>query len=234
MYNKIGDRMNFINRITNIVIIIAFISMLIYNALINNISTFNGELMIVLLFVLLNPYLNLFRTNKKEINNKFYKIIVALTSLWITYIEIKSIYVIITKGGNESQFVGSNMFFYSFISLLICHILAFILKKEKVSSKSDKTGFILFLLFVEYLILITSNFYIKNTFSVSLLSYPLSLLAFFLVIYIWYVRCNINTSKKIINLYGALLITNILSINIIGIILTIMLYNNFDKYGTFL
>lgn len=190
--------------------------------------------MIVLLFILLNPFLNLFRINKKEINNKFYKIVVALTSLWITFIEIKSIYVVITESGYESQFVGSNMFFYSFISLLVCHALTLFFKKEKISSKRDMTGFILFILLIQYAILITSSFYIKNTLSVSLLSYPLSLLVFFLVIYILWVRSNINTSKKIINLYGALLITNILSINIIGIILTIMLYNNFDKYGTFL
>lgn len=226
--------MNFLNRIVNIVIIIAFITIFLYNALINNIATFNGELMILLLFVFLNPFLNLFRTNKKEINNIFYKIVVLITCILITFIEIKSIYVIITKGGYESQFVGVNMFFYSFISLLICHVLTFIFKKEKVDSKKDKTVFILFILLIQYLVLITSSFYINDTLSVSLLSYPLSLLAFFLVIYILYVRSNINTSKNIINLYGALLITNILSINIIGIILTIMLYNNFDKYGTFL
>ena len=234
MYNKIGDDMDLLNKIANIVIIIAFLSMLIYNSLINNISTFNGELMIVLLFILLNPFLNLFRTNKKEINNIFYKIVIILTSLWITFEEIKAIYVTITESGYESQFVWSNRFFYSFIALLICHILTFIFKKENVSSKKDKTGYILFILFIEYLVLITSNFYIKNTYAVSLLSFPLNLLAFLLVIYIWYIRNNINSSKQIINLYGILLITNILSINIIGIILTIMLYNNFDKYGTFL
>ena len=95
------------------------------------------------------------------------------------------------------------------------------------------TNLILGTLFIQCIFIL----FVRGLFSsvtMSIIGSLATLLQLLIIVFIFEKRNNINKYDEIVNLYGVILLTNIITFNILGIILTIYLYLNIDKFGTFL
>ena len=97
-----------LNIISAICCVITLTFLYIYNAIIGGFH-YNGVVILMLLFMCLNPIANLCRINKKIINNPIYHIVVVALSIYISIITIKGINISI----NSNLLNESIIYFYN-------------------------------------------------------------------------------------------------------------------------
>ena len=114
------------------------VSVFIFNIFINGVY-FNGYVVLILLFMFLNPIANLCRINKKVIINPIYYLIVILVSSYTSYIAINSLLIYKNNlNGTSDNSVALNLagnyfgdkFLYILIAILLSLIITFLFKKK--------------------------------------------------------------------------------------------------------
>ena len=195
----------------------------VFNAIIGGFY-YNGIVILIMLFMLLNPIANLCRIDKKVINNKIYHIVVTLISIYISYITLKGLNISI----NKNLLNEASLYFYDrLIIMLIMTIgiilFSFILKKEIVKSHDDNSKIMIIL------ILITS---ILPFISDSIIYERIFSFTHFVFGIITLIKVNrTNDADELRGYYLATFIIGILACNPIAIVLSAYMFTQVDNFG---
>lgn len=227
--SKIFNILSNISCIIAIVLVYAFI-------FITESYYFNGYIILLFLCLLLNPVTNLFRLNKRIINNPIYHFIVIILTSYISATSISSLkiynqFLNFTKDNsiaiNNSVGYFGERFIYIMIALIITLLISFIFKKENIKISKDRSKLMLFIIFISSVMpIVTKNIwtmeYICAGFNIALLIF--SIITFFKL-------SNINTSSELQKYYLILIISSIISFNPLSLILSSNLFIQLDKLG---
>lgn len=184
---------------------------------------FNGITILIGLCLFLNPLINLYKINKKVINNNLYYLAVILGTTFITFVTIKGITFCFIDSNNNPQ-----LYFYSYLLYMVGIVLLLILlsvfvEKEKVVIKKDNSRFLLLLVALSF-----SYPFLDFVISLSLLIS--GMMAIFAIIMIFKLN-GLNIKEGLQKSYLILLAGSLLTNNIIGLILMINIYLQLDYFG---
>ncbi len=195
----------------------------VFNAIIGGFY-YNGIVILIMLFMLLNPIANLCRIDKKVINNKIYHIVVTLISIYISYITLKGLNISI----NKNLLNEASLYFYDrLIIMLIMTIgiilFSFILKKEIVKSHDDNSKIMIILILITSILpFISDSIIYERIFSFTQFVFGIITL----------IKVNrTNDADELRGYYLATFIIGILSCNPIAIVLSVYMFNGLDKFG---
>lgn len=211
------------NYISTISCIIALILLYVFT-IINDNFYFNGCTILMFLLMLLNPLANVYRLNKKIINNPIFHILIILLVNYISYILIKSIVY-----ANEDKIMAYNMFFdklsYIFVITIIILLITFLFKKDKIKSNKDNSKIMLLIIFITTIIPMLTNS------SLSLISAGFNIALFVFTIITFFKLKQINTTNELRSYYLILIVCSLVSINPIALVLSIYMFLQLDIFG---
>lgn len=197
---------------------------------------FNGYIILIFFCLLLNPIINLFRLNKKKINNPIYHIIVIGLTSYISATSISSLKIynqFLNSTTDNSTAINNALgcfgerFLYIMIALILTLLISFIFKKENIKSDKDNSKLMLIIIFILSIMpLATNNIwnmgYIFGGFNIALLVF--TIITFFKLRYI-------NTSSELQKYYLILIFLSLISFNPISLVLSCNLFIQLDKFG---
>ena len=211
------------NYISTISCIIALILLYVFT-IINDNFYFNGCTILMFLLMLLNPLANVYRLNKKIINNPIFHVLIILLVNYISYILIKSIVY-----ANEDKIMAYNMFFdklsYIFVITIIILLITFLFKKDKIKSNKDNSKIMLLIIFITTIIPMLTNS------SLSLISAGFNIALFVFTIITFFKLKQINTTNELRSYYLILIVCSLVSINPIALVLSIYMFLQLDIFG---
>ena len=211
------------NYISTISCIITLILLYVFN-IINDNFYFNGCTILMFLLMLLNPLANMYRLNKKIINNPIFHVLIILLVNYISYILIKSIVY-----ANEDKIMAYNMFFdklsYIFVITIIILLITFLFKKDKIKSNKDNSKIMLLIIFITAIIPMLTNS------SLSLISAGFNIALFVFTIITFFKLKQINTTNELRSYYLILIVCSLVSINPIALVLSIYMFLQLDIFG---
>lgn len=215
-----------LQKTTSVLSVIMILTLCCFNGLINGVH-FTGVMMLIILCMLLNPVLNLYRLNKKIINNKVYYLIVLLFSLFAISIVIISIFKYYMEYsldfGNDASLYFNNYLVYMIVIVLAINLISLFIRKEKKQTEKDNSRII----FIA--IALTSFFPYLNDVTTMILVMGLGL-SIFSIIMVFKVN-DLNTKSDLQKLYLVMIILSILTNNFVAIILIFNMYLQLDKFG---
>ena len=195
----------------------------VFNAIIGGFY-YNGIVILIMLFMLLNPIANLCRIDKKVINNKIYHIVVTLISIYISYITLKGLNISI----NKNLLNEASLYFYDrLIIMLIMTIgiilFSFILKKEKIESHTDNSKLMIILILITSILPFISD----STSYERIFSFTQFVFGIITLIKLY----NIGHTDELRGYYLATFIIGILACNPIAIVLSAYMFTQVDNFG---
>ena len=227
MNSKIFNYISTISCIITIILLYIFI-------IISDSFYINGCTILMFLLMLLNPIANIFKLNKKIINNPIFHILIVTLTGYISYILINSIirYKDILNETldkllaiNKSVLFFYDNFIYILISTIIILLITFIFKKNNVKSNKDNSKIMLLI------ILITSLVPILTHSSVPLISAGFNIALFIFSIIIFFKLKQINTTNELRSYYLILIVCSLISISPIALVLSIYMFLHLDIFG---
>lgn len=211
------------NYIATISCIITIILLYIF-IIINDSFYLNGCTILMFLLLLLNPVSNLFKVNKKIINNPIFHMLIILLVNYISYTLINSII-----NFDEDKIKAYNMFYdklsYLFVTTIIILLITFLFKKDKIKSNKDNSKIMLLI------ILITSIIPILTHSSLPLISIGFNIALFVFTIITFLKLKLINTTDELRGYYLILIVCSLISINPASLILSMQLFLQLDIFG---
>lgn len=221
MNSKIFNYISTISCIITIILLYIFI-------IINDSFYINGCIILMFLLMLLNPIANIFRLNKKIINNPIFHILIVTLTGYISYILMNSI-IIYENNLNGDKSLAYNIFYdrllYILISTIIILLITFIFKKNNVKSNKDNSKIMLLI------ILITSLVPILTHSSVPLINAGFNIALFIFSIIIFFKLKQINTTNELRSYYLILIVCSLISISPIALVLSIYMFLHLDVFG---
>ena len=215
---------NYISTISCIITII-----LLYNFIIISDSFYiNGCTILMFLLMLLNPIANIFKLNKKIINNPIFHILIVTLTGYISYTLMNSI-IIYENNLNGDKSLAYNIFYdkllYILISTIFILLITILFKKNNVKSNKDNSKIMLLI------ILITSLVPILTHSSVPLISAGFNIALFIFSIIIFFKLKQINTTNELRSYYLILIVCSLISISPIALVLSIYMFLHLDIFG---
>lgn len=148
---------------------------------------FNGYLVFIFFCLLLNPITNIFRLNKKKINNPLYHLIVIGLTSYISAISISSLKIynqffnFTTDNStaiNNALGCFGERFLYIMIALILTLLISFMFKKENLKTDKDNSKLMLIIIFISAAMpIVTNNIwnmgYIFGGFNIALLIFAI-------------------------------------------------------------
>ena len=212
-----------LNIISAICCVITLTFLYIYNAIIGGFH-YNGVVILMLLFMCLNPIANLCRINKKIINNPIYHIVVVALSIYISIITIKGINISINSNLlNESIIYFYNNLLIMLIATIFTCMLSFVLKKEKIESHTDNSKLMIILILITSILPFISD----STSYERIFSFTQFVFGIITLIKLY----NIGHTDELRGYYLATFIIGILACNPIAIVLSAYTFTQVDKFG---
>ena len=221
---------NYISTISCIITVILLYSFII----ISDSFYINGCTILMFLLMLLNPIANIFKLNKKIVNNPIFHILIVTLTGYISYILINSIirYMDILNetldkllAVNKSVLFFYDNFIYILISTIFILLITILLKKNNVKSNKDNSKIMLLI------ILITSLIPLLTHSSVPLISAGFNIALFIFSIIIFFKLKQINTTNELRSYYLILIVCSLVSINPIALVLSIYMFLQLDIFG---
>ena len=227
MNSKIFNYISTISCIITVILLYIFI-------IISDSFYINGCTILIFLLMLLNPIANIFKLNKKIINNPIFHILIVTFTSYISYILMNSI--IRYKGilnetldkllaVNKSVLFFYDHFIYILISTIFILLITILFKKNNVKSNKDNSKIMLLI------ILITSLVPILTHSSVPLISAGFNIALFIFSIIIFFKLKQINTTNELRSYYLILIVCSLVSINPIALVLSIYMFLHLDIFG---
>lgn len=229
---KISKSFNYLSTISCVIAIVLVYSFIIFTS--NN--YLNGYIILIILCMLLNPVLNLFRLNKKYISNPIYHIIIIVLTSYISAISIGSLKIYneflsfsadsSIASNNSVNFFGER-FIYIILALLLTLLLTLIFKKERIKSNKDNSILMLIIIFITSLIpLLTGSIW-----TMGYISAGFNIAELIFVIITFFKSKNTSMANELQSYYLILIITSLVSLNPIALILSINIFIQLDKFG---
>lgn len=219
------------NILSTISILVSITLLFLFNIFVNGVHL-NGYVVLILLFMILNPIANLCRINKKVINNPIYHIILIILSSYVSIISIKCLMVFKNYYKEyDSDFLNNSVNYFGdrFILVVIFTILvlllSFLFKKIKVERKKDNSTVMLLILILTSVI---SLFGINQG---DIIPGGLTLSNFIFGIIILIKLNSINTVNELQKYYLILILLSLFSFNSVALILSIYMFLGLDKFG---
>lgn len=197
---------------------------------------FNGYIVLIFLLMLLNPIANLFRLNKKRINNPIYHLIVFCLTSYISASSISSLriynqFLFFDKDNslaiNNALGCFGERFLYIMIALLLTLLISFIFKKEIIKTEKDKSKLMLFIILITSLLPLLSN----RIWSMNLINAGFNIAQVIFTIIIFFKLRYINTSSELQKYYLILMLTSLISLNPISLVLSAYIFIQLDTFG---
>ena len=186
------------------------------------------------LLMLLNPIANIFRLNKKIINNPIFHILIITFISYISYILINSIIRyknILNETLDKLLAINKSVLFfydnliYILIATIFILLITFLFKKNNVKSNKDNSKIMLLI------ILITSLVPILTHSSVPLISAGFNIALFIFTVITVFKLNLVNTTDELRKYYLILIVCSLVSINPIALVLSIYLFLQLDTFG---
>ena len=219
------------NILSTISILVSITLLFLFNIFVNGVHL-NGYVVLILLFMILNPIANLCRINKKIINNPIYHIILIILSSYVSIISIKCLMIFKNYYKEyDSDFLNNSVNYFGdrFILVVIFTILvlllSFLFKKIKVERKKDNSTVMLLILILTSVI---SLFGINQG---DIIPGGLTLSNFIFGIIILIKLNSINTVNELQKYYLILILLSLFSFNSVALILSIYMFLGLDKFG---
>jgi len=197
---------------------------------------FNGYIVLIFLLMLLNPIANLFRLNKKRINNPIYHLIVFCLTSYISASSISSLriynqFLFFDKDNslaiNNALGCFGERFLYIMIALLLTLLISFMFKKEIIKIEKDKSKLMLFIILITSLLPLLSN----RIWSMNLINAGFNIAQVIFTIIIFFKLRYINTSSELQKYYLILMLTSLISLNPISLVLSAHIFIQLDTFG---
>jgi len=197
---------------------------------------FNGYIVLIFLLMLLNPIANLFRLNKKRINNPIYHLIVFCLTSYISASSISSLriynqFLFFDKDNslaiNNALGCFGERFLYIMIALLLTLLISFMFKKEIIKTEKDKSKLMLFIILITSLLPLLSN----RIWSMNLINAGFNIAQVIFTIIIFFKLRYINTSSELQKYYLILMLTSLISLNPISLVLSAHIFIQLDTFG---
>ena len=197
---------------------------------------FNGYIVLIFLLMLLNPIANLFRLNKKRINNPIYHLIVFCLTSYISASSISSLriynqFLFFDKDNslaiNNALGCFGERFLYIMIALLLTLLISFMFKKEIIKTEKDKSKLMLFIILITSLLPLLSN----RIWSMNLINAGFNIAQVIFTIIIFFKLRYINTSSELQKYYLILMLTSLISLNPISLVLSAYIFIQLDTFG---
>ena len=197
---------------------------------------FNGYIVLIFLLMLLNPIANLFRLNKKRINNPIYHLIVFCLTSYISASSISSLriynqFLFFDKDNslaiNNALGCFGERFLYIMIVLLLTLLISFMFKKEIIKTEKDKSKLMLFIILITSLLPLLSN----RIWSMNLINAGFNIAQVIFTIIIFFKLRYINTSSELRKYYLILMLTSLISLNPISLVLSAYIFIQLDTFG---
>lgn len=229
MIKKFFNFLSSISAIASIILVQSFIA-------ITDSYYFNGYIVLIFLLMLLNPIANLFRLNKKRINNPFYHLIVIVLTSYISATSISSLkiynqFLFFDKDNalaiNNALGCFGERFLYIMIALILTLLIAFIFKKEKIKTDKDHSMIMLVLILITSILPLLSN----RIWSMNLINAGFNIAQIVFTIIIFFKLRYINTSSELQKYYLILMLTSLVSLNPISLVLSGYIFIQLDTFG---
>ncbi|MBE6139309.1 MAG: hypothetical protein E7174_02230 [Firmicutes bacterium] len=229
MIKKMFNFLSTISAIVSVILVQSFIA-------ITDSYYFNGYIVLIFLLMLLNPIANLFRLNKKRINNPLYHLIVIALTSYISASSISSLriynqFLFFDKDNslaiNNALGCFGERFLYIMIALILTLLIAFIFKKEKIKTDKDRSMIMLVLIFITSILPLLSN----RIWSMNLINAGFNIAQIVFTIIIFFKLRNLNTSSELQKYYLILMLTSLVSLNPIALVLTGYIFIQLDTFG---
>lgn len=197
---------------------------------------FNGYIVLIFLLMLLNPIANLFRLNKKRINNPIYHLIVFCLTSYISASSISSLriynqFLFFDKDNslaiNNALGCFGERFLYIMIALLLTLLISFMFKKEIIKTEKDKSKLMLFIILITSLLPLLSN----RIWSMNLINAGFNIAQVIFTIIIFFKLRYINTSSELQKYYLIIMFTSLVSLNPISLVLASYIFIQLDTFG---
>lgn len=197
---------------------------------------FNGYIVLIFLLMLLNPIANLFRLNKKRINNPIYHLIVFCLTSYISASSISSLriynqFLFFDKDNslaiNNALGCFGERFLYIMIALLLTLLISFMFKKEIIKTEKDKSKLMLFIILITSLLPLLSN----RIWTMNLINAGFNIAQVIFTIIIFFKLRYINTSSELQKYYLILMLTSLISLNPISLVLSAYIFIQLDTFG---
>lgn len=197
---------------------------------------FNGYIVLIFLLMLLNPIANLFRLNKKRINNPIYHLIVFCLTSYISASSISSLriynqFLFFDKDNslaiNNALGCFGERFLYIMIALLLTLLISFMFKKEIIKTEKNKSKLMLFIILITSLLPLLSN----GIWSMNLINAGFNIAQVIFVIIIFFKLRYTNTSSELQKYYLILMLTSLISLNPISLVLSAYIFIQLDTFG---
>ena len=197
---------------------------------------FNGYIVLIFLLMLLNPIANLFRLNKKRINNPIYHLIVFCLTSYISASSISSLriynqFLFFDKDNslaiNNALGCFGERFLYIMIALLLTLLISFMFKKEIIKTEKDKSKLMLFIILITSLLPLLSN----RIWSMNLINAGFNIAQVIFTIIIFFKLRYVNTSSELQKYYLILMLTSLISLNPISLVLSAYIFIQLDTFG---
>ena len=222
----------FLRALSTIALVINIVLLYLFVIITKN-NYFNGYIVLIFLFMLYNPVLNIFRLNKKIITNFIYHLLVIIISGYTTYVSINSliIYNKCLSGNDNSMSLNDSVnyfgerFIYIVIACLVILLSTFIFKKNKVKSNKDNTYLMLFIILILSIIPVLKGGglnYITTSFNIALI--------IFVILTLFRLR-RINTASDLQKYYLILMVTSLGALNPITFVISCNLFIQLDTFG---
>lgn len=221
------------NLFYNFATLFSFISIFLlytYNALVNNVYL-NGYVIMIGLFMLLNPIINMYVIKQKKIKNVIYNFIIILISLYTSYLSIKGLLIYNRYRNtdnidylNDATNCFGDSFIFIIITLILLIIISFFLKKEQnIKQKDNSSKMIIILILTNVIPFFSDVTLTPMIFTITSL--------IFCIITLIKVHGNIILTNEMNKYYLILFMLGILSCNLVQSILSIIMLVQLDKFG---
>lgn len=196
----------------------------------------NGSTILLFLLMLLNPISNLYRLNKKIINNPIFHILIFTSTSYISYTLINSIIKYTNNlNGTLDKSLAINMaisYFYDrllyiLISIFAILLITFLFKKINLKSNKDNSKILLLIISITSLIPILTG----NIGSMQLICAGFDIALFIFSIITFFKLKLINTADELRSYYLILIVSSLFSINPIAFVLAIYMFFQLDIFG---
>lgn len=197
---------------------------------------FNGYTILIILLMLLNPMINIFRLNKKIVTNPLYHLFTIIFTSYMSCISLKSLLIYnqyLNGSPNNSMALNNAInyfnikFIYFGISILLLLLLQLLLKKQEIKTSRDKSPMMIIIISITFLIPII----LGNIWRMNLLSAGFNIAGLIFSVIVFFKLKKVNTSNELRGYYLVLSVTSIFSINPVALVISIFLFVQLDKFG---
>ena len=224
--------LNFISSISCVIAIILLESFIA----ISDSFYFNGYIVLIFLLMLLNPIANIFRLNKKVIENPLFHFMILSIAGYISYVVINAITIYKNNLNgtpdnslslNASTLYFSDRFLYILIAIIVILLTTFIFKKKHIKSDKDNSKLMLIIILITSIIPLLSN----RIWTMNLICAGFNIAQIIFTIMIFFKLRYINTSSELQKYYLILMITSLVSLNPISLVLSGYIFIQLDTFG---